>query len=256
MRSAGVLTGVSYVSGVDYYKGINEKASELLPRGRRMVPNPPIVMVSLDCDEYVDYLERKDDDGVKEYLLSGVRRLHGAGVDFLVIASNTAHICYDRVRESLPELPVLHIADTTATAIRERGLKTVGLLGTEPTMRDGSWLKQRLRSHGIKVITPEAALDCRRCYDIICQELSFNVFKDESREFFVGLCRNLKAAGASGVVLGCTEIELLLKAGDVPEVPLFCSAELHIGAAARVCAGQAKVEDFEAPVARKRACPE
>mmetsp|Transcript_136823 Transcript_136823/g.381405 ORF Transcript_136823/g.381405 Transcript_136823/m.381405 type:complete len:250 (+) Transcript_136823:61-810(+) len=247
MQTIGVLTGVSYVSGLDYYRGINEQVCQLMSKGRQMIPNPPMIMVSVDCDQYVDFLERGDDDGVKEYLLSGVRRIHGAGADFLVIASNTAHICYDRVREALPELPVLHIADTIATAIRGRGFSIVGLLGTEPTMRDGSWLKSRLRRHGVDVLVPAEAADCRRCYDIICQELSFNVLREESRAFFVSLCRSLQTAGAQGVVLGCTEIELLLKAADVPEVPLFCSAELHISAAAQVAAGSARVADFEAP---------
>jgi len=255
MRTVGVLTGVSYVSGVDYYRGINERASKLLPMGRRMTPNPPMVFVSVDCDEYVDYLERGDHAGVKEYLLQGVRKLHAAGADFLVIASNTAHICYDRVCEALPGLPVLHIADTTAMAIRSRGFTTVGLLGTEPTMQDGSWLKSRLGAHGIHVLVPSEAADLRRCYDIICQELSFNVLKDESRAFFCGLCRSLQAAGAQGVVLGCTEIELLVSQADVPEVPLFCSAELHVAAAARVATCQAAVGDF-GPPARGSAPPD
>eukprot|EP00746_Dinoflagellata_sp_MGD_P153088 gnl/MRDRNA2_/MRDRNA2_84066_c0_seq1.p1 gnl/MRDRNA2_/MRDRNA2_84066_c0~~gnl/MRDRNA2_/MRDRNA2_84066_c0_seq1.p1 ORF type:complete len:164 (-),score=25.45 gnl/MRDRNA2_/MRDRNA2_84066_c0_seq1:234-725(-) len=147
MQTVGVLTGVSYVSGVDYYRGINEQASKLMKQGKRMVPNPPMVMVSVDCDEYVDFLERGDDNGVKDYLLKGVARLHGAGADFLVIASNTAHICVDKVRSVIPDLPVLHIADTTGCAIKARKFKTVGLLGTEPTMRDGSWLKSQLAQH-------------------------------------------------------------------------------------------------------------
>merc|ERR1712154_477496 len=95
------------------------------------------------------------------------------------------------------------------------------------------------------VMVPVDAADCRRCYDIICQELSFNVFTEDSRAFFAGLCRSLHASGAQGVVLGCTEIELLLKVSDVPEVPVFCSAELRIAAAARVAAGQANVTDYE-----------
>lgn len=244
MRTVGLLTGVSYVSGLDYYGGINEKAAKIMPKGKHMVPNPPMVIVSVDCDEYVDYLERKDEEGVQEYLLKGVQKLHAMGADFLVIASNTAHCCYGRVREALPGFPVLHIADTTAQAIRSFGFTKVGLLGTEPTMRDGSWLKSRLAAHGIEVVVPSSEEDTRRCYDIICQELSYNRMEDSSRQFFAQLCRSMMVEGAQGVILGCTEIELLVKAKDVPDVPLFCSAELHIRAAAQVAAGQSRVEDF------------
>mmetsp|Transcript_105724 Transcript_105724/g.329525 ORF Transcript_105724/g.329525 Transcript_105724/m.329525 type:complete len:263 (-) Transcript_105724:165-953(-) len=244
MRTVGLLTGVSYVSGLDYYRGINEKAAELVPKAKVMIPNPPMVIVSLDCDEYVDYLERNDDAGLQEYLLKGIKKIHAAGADFLVIASNTAHVCYGSIREALPGFPVLHIADTTAMSIRTFGFTRVGLLGTEPTMRDGSWLKSRLEAHGISVVVPSSESEARRCYDIICKELSFNELKDESRAFFVGLCRSMLTQGAQGVVLGCTEIELLVTARDVPDVPLFCSAELHIAAAARVAVGQACVENY------------
>mmetsp|Transcript_125075 Transcript_125075/g.226822 ORF Transcript_125075/g.226822 Transcript_125075/m.226822 type:complete len:92 (+) Transcript_125075:40-315(+) len=87
MSTVGVLTGLSYVSGIDYYRGINEKASKLMPKGAMMVKNPEIVMVSLDCDEYVRLLTEHDTDGVCEYLFRGVKKLHSAGIDFLAIAS-------------------------------------------------------------------------------------------------------------------------------------------------------------------------
>ena len=90
--TVGVLTGVSYVSGVDYYKGINEQFADLSPRGTHMKKNPPMVMVSVDCDEYVTFLENHDSKGVEDYLFNeGVLKLVAAGIEFLVIASNTAH---------------------------------------------------------------------------------------------------------------------------------------------------------------------
>jgi len=240
----GMLTGLSYVSGIDYYRGINEKVAKLLPRGRHMERNADMVIVSLDCDTYVSYLVEKDHSSVCEYLLKGVQNLHAAGAQFLVIASNTAHICCDAVAESLPSLPILHIADCVATVAKGQG--PVGLLGTEPTMRDGSWLKQRLRQHGIEVIVPALEKDRQTCYDIICQELSFDKLLPESRSFFVSLIRKLfcESGATGGVILGCTEIELLVKQDDVPEVPLYRSAELHIDAAAQVHSGRASLVDF------------
>ncbi|CAJ1352618.1 unnamed protein product [Effrenium voratum] len=242
MKTLGMLTGVSYVSGIDYYRGINERIAKLLPKGNIMAKNSEMVIVSVDCDEYVRLLTENDTPGVQEYLASGVAKLDRAGVDFLVIASNTAHICYSLVRERFPRLPVLHIADCLAAAIG-RGA-TVGLLGTEPTMRDGSWLKERLAQHGVQVIVPQEEEQRQRCYKIICDELSFEIFKEESRSFLGSLSRQLKAQGASGVILGCTELELLLRQEDVPEVLLFRSAELHMDAAAKVQAGEKSIEEF------------
>ena len=151
----------------------------------------------------------------------------------------------DTVRRDFPSLEILHIADTTAAAVKAAGMTRVGLLGTRPTMSDGSWLKERLGAHGIEVVTPEREEDLRRCYDIICQELSFDVFTDESRAFFVEMATELVKSGAEGVVLGCTEIELLVKAEDAPGVTLFASAALHMEAAARVSLGLTSVAALE-----------
>eukprot|EP00408_Alexandrium_pacificum_P001880 CAMPEP_0171228100 /NCGR_PEP_ID=MMETSP0790-20130122/38188_1 /TAXON_ID=2925 /ORGANISM="Alexandrium catenella, Strain OF101" /LENGTH=142 /DNA_ID=CAMNT_0011694233 /DNA_START=162 /DNA_END=588 /DNA_ORIENTATION=+ len=123
-------------------------------------------------------------------------------------------------------------------------------------MSDGSWLKSRLAAHGVTVVVPSRAEDRRKCYDIICQELSYNVLKEESRQFFCQLCRSMLAEGAQGVILGCTEIELLLKPEDLPDVPLFCSAELHIKAAARIAAGQCGVEYYAPSEAHRPATAE
>lgn len=171
-------------------------------------------------------------------------KLVGAGVDFLVIASNTGHLCAPRVREVHPSLPILHIADVTATAIKAKGFTKVGLLGTEPTMRE-AYLKDQLALHGIETVTPETDEDLRQIFEYIMHELGFNVFKDETRTFFVDQVRKLVARGASGVILGCTEIELLIKQEHVPDVPLFPSAELHIEAAAKVAAGKVDIKEYQ-----------
>ena len=166
-----------------------------------------------------------------------------AGAAFLVIASNTGHIAVPLVRARFPELPVLHIGDCTAAAIKASGASNVGLLGTEPTMREG-YLKQQLGKHGIATLVPESEKDLTQIFQYIMDELGFNVFKETTREFFVAQVRNLAARGAEGVILGCTEIELLVKQSDVPEIPLYCSAELHIEAVARVQAGMDTVVQY------------
>jgi len=232
----GLLTGVSYQSGLDYYKNINEQFMKLVPKGKLMPPNPELVMVSVDCDEYAAMLVGKDWAGVARYLAKGVGRLVRAEVDVLVICSNTAHISVPLVRELHPDLPVLHIADATAKAIRDKGLKRVGLLGTEPTMRE-DYLKAQLRLHGIETIVPDSDADLSQIFQFIMDELGFGEFKESTRAFFVEQVHKLAARGAEGVIMGCTEIELLLRQADTPDVPLFASAELHIEAASRVAAG-------------------
>ena len=250
MRYLGILTGVSYVSGLDYFNTINKRVGELIDRAKcqRMPKNARLVMACVDCDTYVDFLE-KGDTACSRYLMEdGVARIVAAGAEVLVIASNTAHLICPAVSSTYPQLEVVHIADTTAAAIKAAGYTRVGLIGTQPTMPDGSWLKTRLSAHGVEVVVPQREADLRRCYDIICQELSFDILTDESRAFFVGLARALVAEqGVQGVVLGCTEIELLVEQKDAPDVTLFASAALHMEAAAKVQVGQLKVSEL-APV--------
>lgn len=247
MKTIGVITGISYVSGIDYYKGINERIAKLLPDGAVMPHNSEMIMVSVDCDVYVRYLKDNDTSGVQEYLAQAAQKLDLVGVDFIVIASNTAHICYSYLRQRFPERPILHIVDCVAKVLPKgpKG-KKVGLLGTEPTMRENSWIRERLALHGFEVVVPAKEEDRQRCYDIICQELSFEIFSDASRNFFAEMAVELSRRGAdAGVILGCTEIELLLRQSDVPDVPLHRSAELHIEAAARIQAGADQLEDYD-----------
>ena len=254
MRYLGVLSGVSYVSGIDYFKTINQRVGSLIRREEceRMPKNARLAMACVDCDTYVDLLEKGDTAGCSRYLMEdGVDRLVAAGAEVLVIASNTAHLVCDEVAVKHPQLQVLHIADTTAAAIKAAGFTRVGLLGTKPTMEDGSWLKARLAAHGIEVVVPEGEAELRRCYDIICQELSLDLFTEESRAFMVGLARALVAErGAQGVVLGCTEIELLVSAADAPGVVLFASAALHMEAAAKVQVGLLGAAELAPPAGR------
>lgn len=241
-RVIGILTGISYQSGLDYYKGINELYASIKGKRLLMPPNPKMVMVSVDCDEYAHMLTNKDWDGVKRYLLEGVQRLKAAGSEFIVIASNTGHICLDNLMAPAP-LPYLHIADCTAKAIKDKGLSKVGLLGTEPTMRE-NYLIDRLKMHGLEVIVPELPQDLTQIFQYIMHELGFGVFKPETLEFFKSQVMKLVQRGAQGVILGCTEIELLIKQEHCPSVPLFASGQLHISAAAQVTAGTLDISAF------------
>jgi len=242
----GILTGISYVSGLDYFKGINEKVLASTPQCHLMSPNPPIVMVSVDCDEYVHYLTLKSFAQVDALLLAGVRKLVAAGCNLLVIASNTGHICVPAVEKEFPKLNIVHIADCCALQLKKQGLSQVGLIGTKPTMEE-DYLKSRLLSHGITTLVPEDKQTQEEIYEIICQELSYNVFRDESRAKIVEVIRGLEACGAEGCILGCTEIELLVKQEHIPDFPLIPSAEIHIQTAANVLLKNTYLEDLLPP---------
>jgi len=225
----------------------------LIPRERcaQMPKNSRVIMATVDCDTYVNFLSTNDHQGCTRYLIDdGVQRLVKAGAEVLVIASNTAHLICPQVMKEYPSLRILHIGDCIAHAIKKQGMTRVGLLGTKPTM-EGTWLKDRLKAHGITTVVPPNPKDLQRCYDIIVQELSFSVFKPESRAFYVECARRLvKDMGAQGVILGCTEIELLVRRADCEDVVLFPSAEIHIEAAAKLQVGQLFIADIVPPTSR------
>jgi aspartate/glutamate racemase len=208
----GILTGISYVSGIDYFKKINEKVLADSPQGYIMSPNPPIVMVSIDCDEYVHYLSSKSFKKVDEHLLKGVRKLVAAD------------------------------CESCASKLKKQRFLKVGLIGTKPTMEE-NYLKDRLSLHGITTFVPEEEQAQEEIYEIICQELSYNVFTDESRAKMVKEIRRLEAMGAEACILGCTEIELLVQQEHVPTFPLLPSAEIHIETVANILLQKLKLED-------------
>jgi aspartate racemase len=245
-QKVGILTGISYVSGIDYFKGIHERVLAKTPKGHLMPPNPPMVMASVDCDAYVNYLNMKAFDQVADYLLAGVDKLVAADCNLLVIASNTGHICVPVVEEAHPDLDILHIADCLAFQLKQEGLTKVALVGTKPTMEE-DFFKARLLRHGITAIVPEDKALQEEMYRIIYEELSFNDFRDESRSTMVEVIRGLVTQGAEACILGCTEIELLVQQQHVPELPLLPSAEIHIQATAELLLGNLELANLLPP---------
>ena len=240
--SLGILTGISYVSGLDYYKGIHERVLASVPTGHLMPPNPPMMLASVDCDEYAHYLTTRAFDQAAAHLLRGVDRLVAAGCNLLVIASNTGHICVPAVEAAHPQLKVLHIADCFAYRLKQQGISTVGLVGTKATMEE-PYLHDRLARHGISTCVPVQEAEREEIFRIIREELSFNQFRPKSRQTIVNSIRALADQGAPACILGCTEIELLVQQAHVPELPLLPSAEIHIATVADVLLGKMAVDD-------------
>ncbi len=225
MKTIGMVGGYTWLSTLDYYRIINQEVSARL--GGRHAAR--IAMWSVDFEEHMAIQDGLGWPGVIEEVTDIGHRLRTAGADFLLLTANTLHRVAEPV-EAAVGLPILHIADATAAAIRARGLGTVGLLGTSTTMTGDFWVGRLAERHGIRVIVPDEP-GIRRLDHIIYHELAANRIEPEARQACLQEIERLTAAGAEAVVLGCTELQLLVRPQDTP-VLLFDTLELHARAAA------------------------
>lgn len=223
MKTIGVLGGMSWESSLDWYRLANEQVRERLGGFH----SAPILLDSLDFAE-IERLQAAGEWGEAGTILaSRARRLEDAGAELIVLCTNTMHIVADRIEEAIG-VPFLHIADTTAAAIADAALTTVGLLGTAFTMEQ-PFYRDRLAQRGITTVIPGAD-DRGTVHRIIYDELVLGVVDDDSRRRYQEIIERLVGAGAQGIVLGCTEIELLISADEV-SVPVFPTTALHVSAA-------------------------
>lgn len=225
MKTIGLLGGMSWESTLPYYRHINEAVRERLGG----LHSARLVLYSLDFHE-IEALQRQGDWAAAGTLLAdAARRLESAGANFLLLCTNTMHKVADAI-EAASALPLLHIADPTAAAIQAAGLQRVGLLGTRFTMEQ-PFYRQRLEDrHGIQVLVPDEP-DRAEVHRVIYEELCRGVVSEVSRQAYRQVISRLVARGAKAVILGCTEIGLLVRADDA-EVPLFDTCVLHAQAAA------------------------
>ncbi|MDQ0843200.1 aspartate/glutamate racemase family protein [Streptomyces sp. V1I6] len=223
MRTIGLIGGMSWESSAEYYRLLNELVRDRLGG----LHSARCVLHSVDFAEIEELQTAGEWERAGEILAAAARGLEAAGADLLLICTNTMHKVAGQV-EAAVRVPLLHLADATADAVRARGLTRVGLLGTAFTMEQ-DFYRERLAGHGLEVLTPDAegrALVHRVIYDELC----LGVVRDESRARYQKVIGELVDAGAEGVVLGCTEIELLIGPGDSP-VPVFPTTRLHALAA-------------------------
>jgi aspartate racemase len=227
VKTIGIIGGVSWASSIEYYRIMNELARDRLGG----VSSAQILMYSIEFGEFSKQ-ERLADKGdwtlMTQTILDAARRLERGGADFIVIASNTLNSLADPVQQEVG-LPVLHIADATGEAVRKEGLHTVALLGTKYTMEQ-PFYRERLKKYGIRVVIPD---EKERDYvnAVIFDELCANRVKPESREGYKKIIDRLqREEGAEGVILGCTEIPLLIKQEDVA-IPVFDTTAIHSAAA-------------------------
>jgi aspartate racemase len=222
-KCIGILGGLTAESTVTYYQHITRTYQQRC--GTHAYPE--IVIYSVSFQQFEDWMEEGEWERIGEALAHGLVRLHQAGADFAVIATNTMHLLFDRLAARSP-LPLVSIVDVTARAISAKGMRRVALLGTRFTMEKGFY-EERLAALGIATIVPEPD-EREDVHRVIMRELGRGVITDESRRRYVEIIDHLGARGAEGVILGCTEIPLLVRQQD-SRLPLFDTTILHAEAA-------------------------
>lgn len=223
MKTIGIIGGMSAESTAVYYQLINRAINSRLGGNH----SADIVMHSVDFARIVALQQAGDWTQAGYFLADSARKLESIGADFLLIATNTMHKVAPAVASAV-QIPLLHLVDATAAAIRAQGLSRVGLLGTAFTMQDGFYT-ERMAEHGIHTLlpAPEQQADIHR---IIFEELCTGRIEATSKSLYLEAIRTLQAQGAEGIILGCTEIGLLIRPEDSP-LPVFDSSMLHALAA-------------------------
>jgi len=230
MKTIGVLGGMSSVASAEYYRRINEGVNAHL--GGHSAAE--VVLYSVDFGVIEGFIRDEQWDQAAEYLAARARRLELAGADFLIMATNTMHRVFVELQGAI-SIPLIHIVDATADAAIAAGANTLGLLGTAPVM-EAEFYRGRFAQHGIEVLVPSEP-DRALVHRVIFEELTHGIIDDHSRQEYQRIMGDLVARGAQGVVLGCTEISLLVATGDMPGTVLYDTTALHVDRAVRVSLG-------------------
>ena len=224
LKTIGLIGGMSWESTVTYYKIINETVKEKLGG----LHSAKCILYSIDFQEIEECQANGNWEKSGEILGEAANNLEKAGADFIVICTNTMHKVINQIKEKI-SIPILHIAEMTAEKILEKGLKNIALLGTKYTMEQ-DFYKSKLIEKGINVIIPDKN-DIKIINKVIYDELCLGTINSNSKKKFLEIVDKLRSKGAEGIILGCTEIGLLIKNEDT-DVPLFDTAVIHAEEAA------------------------
>ncbi len=224
MKVIGLIGGMSWESTLTYYKIINETIKERLGG----LHSAKCVLYSVDFQEIEECQANGDWEKSGEILGEAAYNLEKAGANFIVICTNTMHKVINQIEEKI-SIPILHIAEMTAEKILEKKIKNIALLGTKYTMEQ-NFYKEKLIEKGINVIIPDET-DIKIINDIIYKELCLGIINPESKAKYLAIVKKLENKGAEGVILGCTEIGMIVKSEDT-SIPLFDTAVIHAKQAA------------------------
>ena len=220
MKTIGMIGGMSWESSIEYYRIVNETVKEKLGG----LHSAKSLMYSVDFAEIEALQHAGRWEEATQAMINAARHVEAGGADFVIICTNTMHKMADQVEVAVG-IPLLHIADATAEAIKAQGLNKVGLLGTKYTMEDDFYRGRLVEKHGLEVLIPEAD-DREMVHRVIYDELVLGNIKAESREHYKRIIEKLISWGAQGIILGCTEIGLLVKEED-SRVPTFDTTYIH-----------------------------
>jgi aspartate racemase len=226
MKTIGMIGGMSWESSIEYYRIINETVRAELGG----LHSAKSIMVSVEFAEIEALQHQNRWDEAAEILIDAGRRLESGGADFAIICTNTMHKLYDKIQQNV-QIPLLHIADATAESIKAQEIQKIALLGTRFTMEENFYKGRLVDNYGLEVIIPSSE-DMQIVHRIIYEELCAGIIKSNSKQRYRDIIRRLVQEGAEGIILGCTEIGLLVKQEDSP-VPLFDTTEIHAKAAVK-----------------------
>jgi len=225
MKTIGIIGGTTWVSTVDYYKLLNQKVNKALGRNH----SAKVILLSVDFQDVMTFKAEGRKDALRKMILDAANKLAYADAECLLLGANTIHMMADFIQERIP-IPLIHIGEETAKVISSQGLRKVALLGTKVTM-EMDFYKNKLSEFNIETIIP--GQDDRDYINrSIFEEFSKEVFTKETKEEYTRIIHDMKQEGAEGIILGCTEIPLLLSQNDF-EIPLFNTTEIHVDAAVR-----------------------
>jgi aspartate racemase len=223
MKTLGLLGGTTWVSTIEYYRQINEGVNQKLGK----LNFARCVLYSINMEEVMALREKTDQTDLINFVLDAVASIDRAGVDGLVLCANTLHLAAEEIQKVF-DMPIIHIAVATAEKIREKGFSKVGLLGTRQTMEQDFYTSV-LEQFGIETLIPPLE-DRKKIGRIIFEELALDKFLEPTRQYFLKVMNELVTQGAEAIVLGCTEIPLLVKP-EHTDIPLFDTLEIHTQAA-------------------------
>jgi aspartate racemase len=226
MKTIGMIGGMSWESSIEYYRIINETVRDELGG----LHSARSIMYSVEFAE-IEALQHQDRwDDAAEIMIAAAQSIERAGADFGLICTNTMHKLYDVIQQCI-KIPMLHIADPTAESIKARAMNRIALLGTRFTMAEEFYKGRLADKYGLEVMIPSAA-DMEVVHSVIYHELCSGIINSDAKQKYANIINRLVAEGAEGVILGCTEIGLLVKQED-SSVPLFDTTEIHAKAAVK-----------------------
>ena len=220
MKTIGLIGGMSWESSAVYYELINKKVKEILG-GFHSCKS---IMLTVDFAEIEKLQHEGNWAALDQIMADAAKSLESAGADIVVLCTNTMHLCSEAIKQNI-NIPFLHIAEATAQEIQKQGIKKVALLGTKFTMEKDFYKSILINDYGIEVLIPSEE-ERAVVHNVIYNELVQGVIKNESREQYKTIINNLAQQGAEGVILGCTEIPLLISQSDV-NILVFDTTKIH-----------------------------